>query len=317
MNNEIGISFVSYYLPNKKKDLITLDRENKLDSDVEKLSALGFNHAFVAENESHIDLAKKAIKKTLKESGISPEEIDLFVFSGALPGSVLVEQSNEGQSLDIFKYSASKLQYDFGLNRANVVAISQQGCGSLMSAVWLARNTLLAEKKMENALIVSSDVLPKWSKREMIYNVISDGSCAAIVKKRSLVNKIISYSQITKGYYWDPLAKKNELIAAYFPTAKIAIGKALEKSGLKLSDIDWIIPHNVSIRSWEILLKLLKFPEEKFYSGNILTKGHTIAADNFINLKDATDDGLIKKGQKMLLFTFGFGANWSSLILEH
>jgi 3-oxoacyl-[acyl-carrier-protein] synthase-3 len=317
MNDEIGISFISYYLPQKKKDLATLSRENKLDSDVKKLENLGFTHAFVAQNQNHIDLAEETIKKTLKESKLKSEDIDLFVFSGALPGSVLVKEPKVGQTLDIFKYSASKLQYDFGLNRAGVLAISQQGCGSLMNSIWVARNTLLAEKEMKNSLIVSSDVLPVWSKREMIYNVISDGSCAAILQKGSAFNKMVSYTQLTKGYYWDPLAKRNELIAAYFPTAKVAIEKALKKSRLRLSEIDWIIPHNVSIKSWEILLKLLKFPEEKLYSGNMIKKGHTIAADNFINLKDATDDGLIKHGQKLLLFTFGFGANWSCLILEH
>ena len=45
--------------------------------------------------------------------------------------------------------------------------------------------------------------------------------------------------------------------------------------------------------------------------------GHTIAADNFINLRDATDSGLIRKGDLLLLFTFGYGLNWSCMVVEH
>ena len=50
---------------------------------------------------------------------------------------------------------------------------------------------------------------------------------------------------------------------------------------------------------------------------NIAAKGHVIAADNFINLKDATEQGFLKRGDKLLLFNFGFGINWSCTILEH
>lgn len=317
MQNWIGISEITYYLPKTSKDLVALEKENKLESSLEQLYSLGFNHARIAENETHVDLAIKAIKKILRRNTIDPAAIDLLIYSGALPDSVTVRPTRGRNTLDIFKYTASKLQYDFGLTRASVIGVSQQGCVSFLSSIWMARNTLLAEHEMKTALCVSSDVLPKTTKREIIYNIISDAACAVILEKNATQNKIISYAQISKGYYWDPDLRKNELVASYFPTAKLAIEKALKKAKLNLSDIDWIIPHNVNMRSWDILLGLLKFPKKKFFGENIIAKGHTIAADNFINLRDATDKGFIKKGQLLLLFTFGFGAHWSCLILEH
>lgn len=312
----IGISNISYYLPKKYKDLKTLQRENKIKSKPEQLQSLGFKGAKVADKESHIDLASKALKGIFKQGDVKPDDIDLLIYSGALPSSVTVG-SIKTNSLDIFKYSASKLQYDFGLTKANVIGISQQGCVSLMSAIRLARDSILAEKEINTVLCVSSDVLPKDSKREIIYNIISDGACALVVKRNSNHYKILGYNQISKGYYWDPELKENELLASYFPTSKMVIEKGLEKMNLKLENIDWIIPHNVSMRSWDILLNMLKFPKSKFYGKNIALKGHTIAADNFINLKDAITEGLIKRGQRILLFTFGFGAHWSCLILEY
>ena len=40
------------------------------------------------------------------------------------------------------------------------------------------------------------------------------------------------------------------------------------------------------------------------------------AADTFINLKDAEDEGRVRPGDRLLLFTFGFGANWACMVLE-
>jgi 3-oxoacyl-[acyl-carrier-protein] synthase-3 len=209
------------------------------------------------------------------------------------------------------------LQYEFGLLNATVVGISQVGCQGLMSAVKCASDFLLANPDARRVLCVSADVFPACAKREVIYNVISDGACALLVEKDAGTNRIIAQRQITKGYYWDSVQRKNEIVAAYFPTAKHIVNETLAAAGLKPGDLAWIIPHNVSLRSWEILLGLLGLSREKLFADNIATKGHVIAADNFINLKDATDAGKLQRGDKLLLFNFGFGANWSCLILEH
>jgi len=164
---------------------------------------------------------------------------------------------------------------------------------------------------------VSADVFPPQARREVIYNVISDGACAVLVEKEAVANRILAHRQITKGYYWDSIARKNEIVAAYFPTAQHIMRETLARAGLERGDIAWILPHNVSLRSWEILLGLLGFPREKLWAENIAAKGHVIAADNFINLKDATEQGFLKRGDKLLLFNFGFGINWSCTILEH
>jgi 3-oxoacyl-[acyl-carrier-protein] synthase-3 len=106
------------------------------------------------------------------------------------------------------------------------------------------------------------------------------------------------------------------MIAAYFPTAKHAIERAVREAGWEPSDVDWIVPHNVSARSWEILLGLLRLPRAKLWSHNIARDGHTLAGDNFINLADAVDAGDVHTGDKVVLFSFGYGAHWSCITLE-
>lgn len=313
MIDPIGIQNIEYSIPKSSTTLTKLKNNNRISSDVALLSSFGFEKVRIGEN--HMLLAKQALAGLLKDARLDPLSVDLFVYAGALPNSSLaVENTKKG--LDFFKYAASKLQYDFGLSNAIVLSVSQQGCVSLMNAIWVAMNTLKSESTLNTAICLSSDVLPPYASREIIYNVMSDASCAVLLKKDTSENTILAYNQVSKGYYWDPDAQKNEIVAAYFPTAKLLIEKTLQKAKISISEIDWIIPHNVSKKSWEILLGLLKFPRAKLYKKNIKNIGHTIAADNFINLKDALDEKAIKKGQLALLFTFGFGAHWSCMIIR-
>jgi 3-oxoacyl-[acyl-carrier-protein] synthase-3 len=105
-------------------------------------------------------------------------------------------------------------------------------------------------------------------------------------------------------------------VASYFPTARTIVRDTLARVGLEAGEVAAMIPHNVSLRSWQILLPMLGIPMDRLYADNIPSKGHVIAADNFINLKDASDSGRIAKGDRLLLFNFGFGANWACMVLD-
>jgi 3-oxoacyl-[acyl-carrier-protein] synthase-3 len=187
----------------------------------------------------------------------------------------------------------------------------------MMTAVNLARAALLADPSVRRVLCVSADVLPAGSRREIMYNLISDGACALLLERGQGPNRLIWQRQVTKGYYWDCELRANEIVAAYFPTARAIIQDTLASVGLAGSDLAWIIPHNVSLRSWEILLQLVDLPLDRLYADNIPAKAHIISGDNFINLRDAEVQGRLRPGDRLLLFNFGFGASWACLLIEH
>lgn len=326
ITGSIGIRALSYYVPAQRKSLEDLKREKKLTSSVATLRSFGFNEIRVVRDETHIDLAKKAIGNLLTDNRIDPLEIDLILFAGATTPSLMVYgKKHQPESslltitnaMDFFKYPASRIQYELGFSQATVIGIGQQGCSSIFSAWRLARDVLLSEENIRNVLCVSSDVFPTHAPREIIYNVLSDGAGAVVLSKNCQENRVVAISQITKGYYWDGEARRHELIAAYFPTARTIILETIKKAKLTIDDIALLIPHNVSMRSWNILLQLLNFPKARFFGQNIAKIGHSIGADNIINLKDALDQKLVKKGEYVLLFNFGFGVNWSSIIIQH
>jgi 3-oxoacyl-[acyl-carrier-protein] synthase-3 len=203
------------------------------------------------------------------------------------------------------------------MTRANVVGVSQAGCASFFSAIRMARGLFAAEPNLNLALCVAAERLPPAENREILYSLISDGGCAALVERNATLNRIVAYAQVTKGFYWDSAEKQDEIVAAYFPTARAVIREALEYAGLTLDDIRLIIPHNVNLQSWRVLLSLLEVPKEKFFGRNIGSRGHTIAADNIMNLADAVRLGRVRSGDFVMLFTFGFGAHWACMILQH
>jgi 3-oxoacyl-[acyl-carrier-protein] synthase-3 len=310
----VGLPAIAYVLPEQRVTLEQLAEQAQLTGGASRLRALGFEYVHVSDVEA-VELAVRAVHALAASQPFDPESVDALFYAGALPSSHAVALN--GGLLDGFSYPAARVQYEVGLLNAEVTGVSQAGCVGLMRAVQLAADFLVTHPRAERALAVSADVLPRNAGREILYNVISDGACAVLVERNASRNKLLGYRNVTKGYYWDVKARDAEIVAAYFPTARTIVRETLEAAGVHPNDIAWVIPQNVSRRSWEILLELIELPSAQLYSDNIASKGHVIAADNFINLSDAAVQGRLRPGDRLLLFNFGFGANWSCVLLEH
>jgi 3-oxoacyl-[acyl-carrier-protein] synthase-3 len=309
----IGISAIAYALPDASVDLQLLAERGLLESPAPVLAEFGFERTYVSASPPEA-LAAAALTALLTDEDVDPESVDALFYAGAIPHSHRVDAT--GTSLDLFSYPAARLQYECGLARAVALGVSQAGCTGLMAAVALAADHLRAHPGANRVVCVSADVLPADAPREIVYNVISDGACALLVERDAPRNRLLAYRQITKGYYWSSGVRRNELVAAYFPTARSIVCETLRNAGLTPAHVALVLPHNVSLRSWQILLPLVGIPIDRLFADNIAAKGHVIAADNFINLKDAGAAGRIRKGDRLLLFNFGFGANWAALVLE-
>src|SRR5262245_1866716 len=298
---DVHISAIDYVLPDQSATLDELAKEGRLGTAPEALRSFGFERAWIAGVEAD-RLASRAVTRLLERDKVDPASIDILFYAGATSASHAVGHSLLGG----FSYPAARLQYDLGFANARTIGVSQTGCLGLMTAVSMARAYLLANRNAARALCVSVDVLPAGSRRDILYNLISDGACALLVERGRGRNRLVAERQITKGYYWDCEALANEIVAAYFPTARTIIRDTLAESGLAAEQLAQIIPHNVSKRSWDILMQIAGLPADRLYADNIASKGHVIGGDNFINLKDAESDGTLRPGDVVLMFNFGF-----------
>jgi 3-oxoacyl-[acyl-carrier-protein] synthase III len=325
---DIGIDAVATYLPAETASLAQLSARGLLHGSVETLQSFGFGQVHLASEQSNVEMAVCAAEKLFAENEINRDEIGLILYATALSSSATMwdargSATQDGTVLhldqvdDLFKYPASRLQSELDLPGASVVGINQVGCASIFAAVRMARAMIADDPDLDSVLCVSADKFPPGEARDLVYNVVSDGASAALVRRSATRNRIVASTQVTKGALWDGGTLENEVVAAYFPTAKSVIERTLQKAGLAIEDISLVIPHNVSARSWEILGKLIGVPPHLVYTDNIRCTGHTIASDNILNLQTASSEGRISKGGYLLLFTFGYGLNWACMILEH
>ncbi len=326
-HSQAGIHSIAEYLPAHVATIDELHHRELLRGSPETLKSFGFETVHLACEESNIDMAIAAAERVLEESDIDRDEIGMILYAAALNSSSTLWDGNGGSPdgsvlrldsvPDLFKYPVSLLQTELDLPNASVVGINQLGCASIFAALRMARALIVAEDDLKAVLCVSADKFPAGRHRDLAYNLVSDGACATIVRRGACRNRIVECTQVTKGALWDSEEIENEIIAAYFPTATALIERTLAKAGLRMDDIALVIPHNVSLRSWEILGRLIGCPPERIYTENIARVGHTIASDNLLNLRRATERGLIEKGDYLLLFTFGYGSNWACMIVQH
>ena len=315
-----GITGVAYALPARRRSLTELAKLGQLESDSSLLAQFGFDGVYVAEEETPYALALAAATAVLTEHKVPANDVDLLLYCG----TSALAFSPRGSAADVarrlattgrFQYPATRLQYDLGLERASTIALDQLACTSLFAALRLARATIAAGEA-RRVLCVSAEFFPECAGREAIFNVTADAACAVLVERAAPHNRILSSAVSTKGYYWDADALRNEIVASYFPTAKHVVDETLQRAGWSPHDVTWVIPHNVSVRSWEILLGLVGIPRERLWDHNVARIGHTLAGDNFINLRDAIDDGSVRPGDRLLLFSYGYGAHWTALAVE-
>jgi 3-oxoacyl-[acyl-carrier-protein] synthase-3 len=320
LRQTVGLRGVTGVLPPAERTLEELAAEGRITSAPADLAAFGFRKVHVADDAHDAAwLAKEAARSALADAGLLPDDIGLLVWASALAHNHLHQGgavSGDGGVLSLFRYASGWLQEELALDRAEVVAVAQQGCASLFAALRLARAALVAEPELRHALCVGVDVLPAEAPREILYNAISDAACAVVLSRDWPGDRWLGYRQISRGYYWDTPARQAEILAAYYPTARLCITELLQRNGLKPDDIDWVVPSGVQRTSWDVLLDLVGIPANRLYQGGE-SFGHTIMADNFLLLEHLRQQGAAPAGAKLLLFTYGFGSSWCGLLLGH
>lgn len=317
----VRVAGIAYVLPAASASLHELHQRGQLSSTPELLEQFGFGRVHTAVQESPYGLALDAGRLLLEKTAIDPAEVGLLVHGGPQGPTAFARaptaaaSSAAHRTMDRFLFPGARLQHELGLERAMMLGVDQLACTTLLGAVRVARALCLTEN-IRYAMCICAEFFPADSGREAIWNCTSDAAVAVLLELDAGPMRIAATQHVTKGYYWDADTMRNEMVAAYFPTARHIIARTLAEAGWSAGEVDWIIPHNVSSRSWDVLRPLCGFGSTPIWDGNIARIGHTLAGDNFINLADALECGDVVNGQKLLLFSYGYGAHWTALAVE-
>jgi 3-oxoacyl-[acyl-carrier-protein] synthase III len=331
----IGISRAAYTLPATRLAVEELERAGRTASPAAVLRDFGFDYCYCCPPATELsDLVVESGKKVLQQAGRSPKELDRVFLYSALTGGqgpgigdqgsqantdprpLIPDPWPEPNPLELFRYPAARAHHLLGLGQTPVMGLSQLGCSGLLAAVHMASQLLQTTEKAA-ILCLAGDMLPPGGPREIMYNVMSDAAGALLIERGGSRNRIVHFHERVQTYYWDTPLREQELLAAYFPMAQRVISECLQGAGLEICDVKWFVPHNVSLRSWHILAKLMSIPTEKVWTSNIARVGHTLSCDHIINLVDMEEQGALSQGDYLVLFTFGFGASWSCMVMQH
>lgn len=88
--------------------------------------------------------------------------------------------------------------------------------------------------------------------------------------------------------------------------------KLMERNGLTKEDIAWVVPHQANLRIIDMVTRMLGVPKEKVMI-NIQKYGNTSSATIPICLTEW--EPKLKKGDKLILTSFGAGYTWGAVYL--
>ncbi len=277
-------------------------------------------------NENTADLATGASLKALEMAGLSPESLDMVVV-----GTVTPDRQ--------FPSTACMVQAALGADNATAFDVSA-GCSGFLYALSTVDNAIQCGN-CKTALVIGVERLSSiinWHDRGTAV-LLGDGAGAVVVAANKKKKGVLSTHLRSDGKLWDllyssdgntylPTALKTIRLKPYLlkmkgnPLFKRAIEcmatitkEALEHNSLKSEDIRLVVPHQANIRIIWGLAKSLGIPMERVYT-NIHKYGNTSSATIPIALDEANREGLLVKGDHVLLVSFGAGLTWGASILK-
>ena len=90
---------------------------------------------------------------------------------------------------------------------------------------------------------------------------------------------------------------------------------ALDKAGLSLDEVDWVIPHQANARIIDSLVRRLGVPDDRVIV-NLDRVANTSAASIPIALDEALQSGRIRKGDVVVATAFGAGVTYGAVVLR-
>ncbi|MDE6760554.1 MAG: ketoacyl-ACP synthase III [Lachnospiraceae bacterium] len=282
----------------------------------------GIAERHIATDETTSFMATEASLAAIENAGIDPKEIDLIVLATLSP-----ERATPSMSCIVQDKIGAVNATCFDLNAA---------CSGFVYALQTA-DAYITAGMAKTALIIGSETLSKmvdWKDRSTCI-LFADGAGAAIVTKteRGILSSI-THSDGSKGMSLkckerstrNFLVKKTEdkhYIQMIGPDIfKFAVRKVpacidllLERAGVTKDEVAYYVLHQANARIIASVSKKMEIPIEKFPM-NVEHCGNTSSASIPILLDEMNRDGMLHKGDKIVLCGFGGGLTWGAQLIE-
>jgi len=321
-----GIVSVGKYMP--PGILTNKDFEEMVDTTSEWiLERTGIRQRHVVRNgERQSDLALKASREALARVGWRPSDLDLIVVGTVTPDHIFPASANT---------LAGKLGA-IGVPSYDVLA----ACSGFLYALHQAV-TAIESGRVDRALVVGADVMSSitnYEKRETCV-LFGDGAAAVLLESIEEPYGIIDIEIGSDGRYQKllhlpaggsahPATHETVDRGEHFihmeghETFKIAVRQMysvakelLDRNGLTSDDVSMFIGHQANLRIIDAVTKRLKLTKDRIYN-NIERYGNTTSATIPSCIYEAELEQKIKKGDNILLVSFGAGLTWGGVLVK-
>ena len=328
------IKALSYYLPEKVVTNEELVKEFP-EWSVEKVAQkVGVDSRHVAAKyETAGDMAEKAALKLFAEYSVSPSEIDFVMLCTQSPDYFLPSTACVLQSRLGIPTSSGAFDYNLGCSGCIYGMAMAKG----LIAAGIAKNVLLLTAETYNKYLHASDKSNR--------SIFGDGAAACLISTEGFAeigefslgtdgsgaNNLIvktgaarqkeatgKFVEDDEGHIWydDYLYMNGGNIFNFTLEAVPVMMKViLEKNKLEQDQIDYYVFHQANRFMLNTIRKVCLLPKDKFYV-NLATTGNTVSSTVLIGLKDCIENGIINKGDKVMITGFGVGLSWGGTILK-
>lgn len=284
-------------------------------------SRTGIESRHIAVEETTTSMAIEAAKKALQDAKASPEELDLIIVGTISPDHY-------------FPSTACEIQSALGAVNATAFDISA-ACAGFLFGLGIV-DAYMKAGTVRTALVVGAETLSKmmdWNDRSTCV-LFGDGAGAAVV--RSDESGIMSMVQGSDGARGNALTcegrrvnnpyKKNDTSLDYtkmngqevykfaVKTVPKSIEEALLKANVKADDVKYFLLHQANLRIIEAVAKRLGQSIEKFPT-NLQECGNISAGSVPVLLDHVNREGMLQKGDTIVLAGFGAGLTWGATVL--
>ena len=313
---------VGHYLP--ERVVPNSELETTIDTSDEWIrsrSGIERRH-YAAEGQTTSDLGARAAQAALDHAGLTADDVDALIVATSTADLT-------------FPSAATMIQARLGMTRGYAFDV-QAVCAGFVFALANA-NALIVSGQAKRVLVIGAETFSRlmdWTDRCTCV-LFGDGAGALVLEgvpgsgepsdRGILATDLNSDGRHREVLYVDggvSTGQTGHLRMQGKEVFRHAVEKlaetahaALEKAGLGAQDVDWIVPHQATIRIIEGTARKMQLPMERVVV-TVQDHGNTSAASIPLALSVGVERGQIKQGDLIVTEAIGGGLAWGSVVLR-
>lgn len=282
---------------------------------------------YAADDETTMTLAADAAAAALKDSDLTPDDIDEIVLATDTPEMMTPD-------------TAALVQHRLGCRNIPTYDLGGSGCAGFVQALDVARSRILVDPK--RILVIGVEVISRMISQEDRATAIlfGDGAGAVVMgpdEGRAEVLGVVAGTDggsaeiltlaaggtrnpfnahsLASGDYNRLVMDGRKIFVEAVKRMSEAASDVVDKIGRSLADVQLVIPHQANLRIIEAVRKKLGLAEESVYV-NIHEYGNTGSATVLFAMWEAVNAGRIAPGDLVVLTAFGAGFHWAAAAVQ-